>query len=64
MKNPRLLSVGAFVVGVLALVVGLLYQTEALGHHPTRALAAFVAGAILVLAGLAVLVIGRSRGRA
>lgn len=64
MKNSQL-CVGAIVLGVLALVVGVLYLTNTLlGYHPTRAYFAFGVGVILLLIGIVGMVVMRSRGSA
>jgi hypothetical protein len=47
MKNLQL-YVGAIVLGVLALIVGVFYLVNIpLGYHPTRAYVAIAVGAIL-----------------
>ncbi len=63
MRNPQL-YIGAIVLGVLALVVGVLYQIQILGVHPARAVAAFVVGAILLIIGIVGMVAMRPRGPA
>ncbi len=63
MRNPQL-YIGAIVLGVIALVVGVLYQIQILGVHPARAEGAFVVGAILLLIGIVGLVAMRPRGPA
>ena len=63
MKNSRLFQ-GAILLGVLALIVGLLYQFNVLGTPLLRATVAITVGAILVVIGLAGLILGRARDRA
>lgn len=63
MKNPALF-IGAIVLGVIALIIGILYQAQVLGLHPTRAIAAFVIGIILLIIGIAGMVVGRRGGPA
>ena len=52
------------VIGIIALVVGVLYQVQALGYHPTRAIAGIAAGVILLIIGLAGMLVARGRSRA
>ncbi len=62
MKNSQL-YIGAIVLGVLALVVGVLYQVNILlGYHPTRGYTAFGVAAILLLIGIVGMVRMRSKG--
>jgi len=62
-KNYTRLYVGAILLGVLALVVGVLYLTNILlGYYPTGAYIAFSVGAILLLIGIVGLVIKRPKG--
>ena len=62
MKKSQL-YVAAIVLGVLALVVGVLYWTNILlGYHPTRAYVAFGVGVLLLLIGIVGMVTMRSRG--
>jgi ABC-type thiamin/hydroxymethylpyrimidine transport system permease subunit len=63
MKNP-VLFIGAIVLGVIALIIGILYQAQVLGLHPTRAIAGIVIGIILLIIGIAGMVIGRRGGPA
>lgn len=64
MKNLQL-YVSAIVLGVLALVVGVLYLANILiGYHPTRAYVAIAVGAILLIIGIAGMVVSRPRGPA
>jgi len=64
MKNLQL-YIGALVLGVLALVVGVLYEANILlGYHPTRGYVAIAVGAILVIVGIAGMVASRPRGPA
>lgn len=62
MKNSQLFM-GAIVLGVLALIVGVLYLANILlGYHPTRAYIALGVGVILLLIGIVGMVVTRSRG--
>jgi len=64
MKNLQL-YVGAIVLGVLALIVGVFYLANILlGYHPTRAYVAIVVGAILLIIGIAGMVVSRPKGPA
>jgi hypothetical protein len=63
MKNSTLF-IGAIVLGVIALIIGILYQVQVLGNHPTRAIAGIVIGVILLIIGIAGMVIGRRGGPA
>jgi serine/threonine protein kinase len=47
------------VIGIIALVVGVLYQVQALGYHPTRAIACIAAGVILLIIGIAGMMVTR-----
>jgi hypothetical protein len=53
------------VVGIIGLVVGVLYQVQALGlgYHPTRAIAGIAAGVILIIIGIAGMMVTRNRSR-
>jgi uncharacterized membrane protein HdeD (DUF308 family) len=64
MKNLQL-YVGAIVLGVLALVVGVFYLVNILlGYHPTRAYVAIAVGAILLIIGIAGMVVSRPKDQA
>ncbi len=56
------LYIGAIVLGVLAIVLGVLYLANVIGYHPTRAYAALGAGVILVIIGVVGMMVSRSRG--
>jgi uncharacterized membrane protein len=58
------LYIGAIVLGVLALVVGVLYLVNILGYHPTRAYVALGVGVILVLIGVVGMAVRRPKGPA
>ncbi len=62
MRNATLYIV-ILVIGIIALVVGILYQVQALGYHPTRAIAGIAAGVILLIIGIAGMMVTRSRSR-
>ncbi len=64
MKNLQL-YIGAIVLGVLALIVGVFYLANILlGYHPTRAYVAIAVGAILLIIGIAGMVVSRPKGPA
>ncbi len=62
MKNSTL-YVAIIVIGIIALVLGVLYQVQALGYHPTRAIAGIVAGIILLIIGIAGMMVTRNRSQ-
>ena len=63
LRNTQL-YIGAIVLGVLALIVGVMfYANIMLGYHPTRAYIAFGVGIILLLVGIVGMVSTRSRGQ-
>ena len=59
MKNP-VLYYGVIVLGVIALVIGILYLAGSLGVHPARGIAGVVVGAVLLVAGVVGLFMTRS----
>jgi uncharacterized membrane protein HdeD (DUF308 family) len=61
MRNSQL-YIGAIVLGVLALVVGLLLLANLFGAHHTLPYIALVVGAVLVIIGVAGMVVTRRRG--
>jgi len=63
MKNS-MLYVGIIVVGVIALIVGVLYLAKVFGDHPTRAYVALGAGVVLVIIGIGGMMMARTRGPA
>lgn len=62
MRNS-ILYVAIVVVGIIALVVGVLYQANAFGNHPARAIAGIAAGVILIIIGVAGMLVMRNRSR-
>lgn len=53
---------GAIVIGILAFVVGFLYNANmVLGFHPTRAYVAWAIGAVLIIIGIVGIVMARRR---
>lgn len=62
MRNATLYVV-IMLIGVIALVVGVLYQVQAFGYHPARAIAGIAAGIILLIIGIAGMMVTRSRDR-
>jgi hypothetical protein len=51
MKSP-ILYYAVIALGVIALVIGGVYQSHVLGDHHTRALGFFVLGAVFVVVGV------------
>jgi uncharacterized membrane protein YdbT with pleckstrin-like domain len=51
MNNPAV-YIGAIVLGVIGIILGVLYQVHTLGYHPFRAIVALVVGAILLIVGI------------
>ena len=62
MRNPTL-YVAIIVIGIIALVIGVLYQVQALGLHPARAIAGIAAGIVLLVIGIAGMMVTRNRSR-
>ena len=62
MRNS-MLYLAIIVIGIIALIIGVLYQVNALGNHPTRAIAGIAAGIILIIIGIAGMMVTRNRGR-
>ena len=63
LRNTQL-YIGSIVLGVLALIVGVMFIANILlGYHPTRAYIAFAVGIILLLVGIVGMVSTRSRGQ-
>jgi len=60
MRNSTI-YLGAIVLGVIALIVGILYYTGTLGNHPTRAYAGLGVGIVLVIIGIVGMVVVRRR---
>lgn len=56
------LYIGAIILGVLALILGVLYLVNVLGYHPTRAYVALGVGVILIIIGVVGMVVRRPRG--
>ncbi|GAC1567134.1 MAG: hypothetical protein NVS3B14_12220 [Ktedonobacteraceae bacterium] len=57
------LSIGAIILGVIALIIGVLSLTGALGTHHTLPYIALAAGVILLIIGIVGMVMSRNRGR-
>ena len=55
--------VAIIVIGIIALVVGMLYQVQALGYYPTRAIVLIAVGVILLITGIASMMVTRNRSR-
>jgi uncharacterized membrane protein HdeD (DUF308 family) len=62
MRNS-MLYIAIVVVGIIALVVGVLYQANVFGTHPTRAIALIAGGVILIIIGVAGMLVTRNRSR-
>ena len=62
MRNSTLYY-AIIVIGIIALVVGVLYQANVLGYHPTRAIAGIGAGVVLIIIGIAGMMVTRNRSR-
>ena len=58
MKNPAIFY-AAIVIGIVALAIGIYYQVG--GAHPARAIAGLAVGAVLLIAGVVGMFMGRSR---
>jgi hypothetical protein len=63
MRNPQLYIAG-FVLGVIAVILGVLYLMNALGHHPLRAYVALAVGIILLIIGAVGMLAGRPKRQA
>ena len=55
--------VAIIVIGSIALVVGVLFQKQVLGYHPTRAIVVIAVGVILLIFGIAGMMVTRNRSR-
>ena len=62
MKNSQL-YIGAIVLGVLALVVGLLFLANLFGTHHTLPYIALVVGAVLIIVGVVRMVVMKRKGQ-
>lgn len=62
MRNATL-YIAIIVIGIIALIVGVLYQVQAFGYHPARAIAGIAIGVILLIIGIAGMMMTRSRSR-
>jgi hypothetical protein len=58
------LYLGAIVVGVIALVVGILFEMKLFGNHHILPYAALGVGVVLLLVGIVGMVVGRSKSAA
>jgi len=58
MKNPAVFY-AAIVIGIVALAIGIYYQVG--GAHPARAIAGLAVGAVLLIAGIVGMFMGRSK---
>src|SRR4051794_33917109 len=59
MKNP-VIYYGVIVLGVIALVIGILYMAGSFGVHPARGIAGIVVGAVLLVVGIVGIFMARS----
>jgi len=55
--------VAIIVIGIIALVVGVLFQVQVLGYYPTRAIVLIAVGVILLIFGIAGMMVTRNRSR-
>ena len=55
--------VAILVIGMIALVVGVLTQVQVLGYYPTRAIVLIAVGVILLISGIAGMMVTRNRSR-
>ena len=55
--------VAIMVIGLIALILGVLFQEQVLGYHPTRALVVMAVGVILLIVGSAGMIVTRNRSR-
>ena len=55
--------VAIIVIGIIALVVGVLFQVQVLGYYPTRAIVGIAVGVILLIFGIAGMMVTRNRSR-
>ena len=55
--------VAIIVIGIIALVVGVLFQVQVLGYYPTRAIVLMSVGVILLISGIAGMMVTRNRSR-
>jgi hypothetical protein len=55
--------VAIIVIGIIALVMGVLFQMQVLGYHPTRAIVVIAVGVILLIFGIAGMMVTRNRSR-
>lgn len=62
MRNATL-YVALIVIGIIALIIGVLYQAQTLGYHPARAIAGIAIGVILLIIGIAGMMVARNRSR-
>ena len=62
MRNSTL-YVAIIVVGIIALVIGVLFQVQVLGYHPTRAIVVIAVGVILLIFGIVGMMMTRNRSR-
>jgi uncharacterized membrane protein YsdA (DUF1294 family) len=62
MNNPAI-YIGAIVLGVIGIILGVLYEAHTLGYHPFRAIVALVVGVILVIIGIVGMVMTRRQVR-
>jgi hypothetical protein len=55
--------VAIMVIGIIALVAGVLFQLRAFGYYPTRAIVLIVVGVILLVSGIVGMIVMRNRSR-
>lgn len=57
----RAIYYGVIVIGIVALVIGILYTAQVFGLHPVRGPIVIAVGVILLIAGAAGLFMARTR---
>lgn len=60
MRN-RAIYYGAIIIGIIALIIGILYTAGVFGLHPVRGPIILAVGAILVIIGIIGMFMARSR---
>ena len=55
--------IAILVIGLIALVVGVLFQVQVLGYYPTRAIVLIAVGVVLLMSGIVGMMVTRKRKR-
>ncbi len=63
MKNSQLF-LGAIVIGVIALIIGILFELKLFGTHHTLPYLLLAVGVILLIVGIVGMVVGRPKSAA